>query len=103
MMAITMIHNDINNMYNQIEALIQKVPQRNHLFIIGEFNSKVGNLHVNYPNAIRKHTAGEYNARGQFLAEFCTRNKFIISNTQKRNNTLGHNQMAKLKTKLTSS
>ena len=73
---------DINNMYNQIEALIQKVPQRDHLFVMGDFNCKVGNLHVNYPNAIGKHTTGEYNARGELLAEFCTRNKLIISNTQ---------------------
>ena len=60
-------------MYNQIGALIKKVPQRDRIFVIGDFNFKVGNLDVNYPIAIGKHTTGEHNARGEFLAELCTR------------------------------
>ena len=73
---------DITDMYDQIETIIKNVPRRDHLFIMGDFNCKVGNLHVNYPDAIGKHTVGQANERGELLAEFCTRNNLVITNTK---------------------
>ena len=54
---------------------------------MGDFNCKVGGLHINYPDAVGKYTTGLYNNRGILLAEFCTRNNLTITNThfQKRN------------------
>ena len=56
------------NISDQIEELIKKVPMRDHLFVMGDFNCKVGNLHINYPGAIGKHTTGQSNERGELLA-----------------------------------
>ena len=72
---------DITDMYDQVEALVQNVPKRDHLFIMGDFNCKVGGLHTNYPDSIGKNTIGEANERGEMLAEFCARNNLVVTNT----------------------
>ena len=71
---------DVNILYDQIEAEIKRIPLRDHLFIMGDFNAKLGGLHTNYPTSIGKHTIGEYNERGELLAKFCARNKLVVTN-----------------------
>ena len=73
---------DIYDMYDQIENIVKDIPRRDHLFIMGDFNCKVGNLHIDYPVAIGKHTVGKGNERGELLAEFCTRNNLVVTNTR---------------------
>ena len=68
-------------MYDQVESLVQNFPKQDHLFIMGDFNCKVGGLHTNYPDSIAKHTIGEANKRGEMLAEFCARNNLVVTNT----------------------
>ena len=77
---------DVIAMYDQVQALVDKVPKRDHLFIMGDFNCKLGKLHVNFPGSIGKHTPGTANARGELLAKFCVANDLVVSNTffQKR-------------------
>ena len=74
-------------LYDEIELIIQAIPKRDYLYIMGDFNCKVGGLHINYPDAVGKYTTGLNNNRGILLAEFCTRNNLTITNThfQKRN------------------
>ena len=69
-------------MHDQIENIVKDIPRRDHLFIMGDFNCKVGNLHIDYPDAIGKHTVGKGNERGELLAEFCTRNNLVVTNTR---------------------
>ena len=78
---------NITDMYNQIEAVIDKVPKKDHLFIMGDFNAKLGDLNTDYPTAVGKHTTGKANERGELLAKFCTRNNLLVTYTQfqKRN------------------
>ena len=73
-------------MYDQIQAIVDNVPLRNHLFIVGDFNCKLDNLHLNYPDSIGKYTIGNANACGELLAKLCVRNNLIVTNTmfQKR-------------------
>ena len=52
---------DIYDMYDQIENIVKDIPRRYHLFIMGDFNCKVGNLHIDYPDAIGKDTVGKGN------------------------------------------
>ena len=73
---------DITDIYDQIEAVMDKVAKRDHLFIMGDFNAKLGDLNTDYPTAVRKHTTGKANERGELLATFCTRNNLIVTNTQ---------------------
>ena len=43
---------------------------------------QVGNLHINYPDAIGKYTIGKANERGELLAKFYTRNNLVVTNTR---------------------
>ena len=52
-------------MYDQIETILKNIPRRDHLFVMGDFNRKVGNLNIDYPDAIGKHTIGQANERGE--------------------------------------
>ena len=49
---------------------------------MGDFNCKLGNLHINYPDAIGKYTIGKTNERGELLTQFCTRNNLVVTNTR---------------------
>ena len=77
---------EVDNIYDQIQLIIDNTPKRDFLVLMGDFNAKVGGLHSMYPTCIGKHTIGESNARGVLLANFCLRNKLAITNTnfQKR-------------------
>ena len=72
---------DVIDLYDQIQVIIDRTPKRDHLIVMGDFNSKVGGLHTTYPSAIGKHTSGNYNSRGEILAKFCTQNNLIATNT----------------------
>ena len=60
--------------YDEIQGIIDKVPKKDHLFI-------VGNLHSSYPSCIGKHTIGTCNNRGLRLVDFCSSNNLYIINT----------------------
>ena len=77
---------DVEKLYDQIQKLIDNIPQRDSLFIMGDFNARVGGLHSTYPSCVGKHTIGYNNKRGERLASFCSANNFHITNTffQKR-------------------
>ena len=88
---------DIMEMYEEIEEIIRLVPKRDDLYVMGDFNCKVGDLHINYPEAVGKHTTGQSNTRANFLQNFAQE---IISQTpisRKENTTSGHHPMGKLR------
>ena len=72
---------EVNQLYDQIQDIINKTSKRDHLIIMGDFNPKVGNLNTNYPKAIGTHTIGQHNSRGESLAKFCTKNDLVATNT----------------------
>ena len=77
---------EVTELYEQVQTIVNDIPKRDHLFIMGDFNCKLGNLHNTYPNSIGKHTTGNYNPRGEQLAKFCASNNLVVTNTlfQKR-------------------
>ena len=72
---------EVDKLYDEIQGIIDKVPKRDHLFIMGDFNARVGNLHSSYPHCVGKHTIGAWNDRGVRLANFCSSNNLYITNT----------------------
>jgi len=77
---------EVEKLYNQIQELIDKIPRRDFVFIMGDFNARVGGLHSTHPHCVGKHTIGLSNDRGERLASFCSANNFHLTNTffQKR-------------------
>ena len=61
------------------EDLLELTPQKDVLFIIRDWNAKVGSLET--PGVTRKFGLGIRNEAGQRLIEFCQENALVIANT----------------------
>ena len=62
-----------------IYDLLERVPPRDILFIIGDWNAKVGSQEI--PGVTGKFGFGVQNESGQRLIEFCLENILVITNT----------------------
>ena len=74
---------DVIDFYNNLQDLIDSVASRDDLFVLGDFNSKVGGLKSTFPEVIGSFSNVKRgnNDRGLQLAEFCQKNQLYISNT----------------------
>ena len=65
--------------YEDLQDLLELTPPKNVLFIIGDWNAKVGSQET--PGVIGKFGLGVQNEAGQRLTEFCQENAQGIANT----------------------
>ena len=65
--------------YKDLRDLLELTPRKDVLFIIGDWNAKVGNQET--PGVTGKFGFGIWNEAGQRLIEFCQENALIIANT----------------------
>ena len=72
---------EILELYDNVQSIINDIPKRDHLFIMGDFHCKLGQLHNTFPSAIGKHTLSTANSRGKLLAQFCMKNNLLVTNT----------------------
>ena len=63
--------------YEDLQDLLQLTPKRDVLFIIGDWNAKVGSQEI--PGVTGKFGL-EYRMRWQRLTEFCLENALVIAN-----------------------
>ena len=61
------------------EDLLKLTPKKDVLFIIGDWNAKVGSQEI--PGVTGKFGFGVRNEAGQRLREFCQENALVIANT----------------------
>ena len=61
------------------EDLLELTPQKDVLFIIGDWNARVGSQEI--PGITGKFGLGVQNEAGQRLIEFCQENALVIANT----------------------
>ena len=61
------------------EDLLELTPKKDVLFIIGDWNAKVGSQEI--PGVTGKFGFGVRNEAGQRLREFCQENALVIANT----------------------
>ena len=62
-----------------LQDLLELTPQKDVLFIIGDWNAKVGSQDT--PEITDKFDFGVQNEAGQNLREFCQENTLVIANT----------------------
>ena len=62
-----------------LQALLELTPPKDALFIIGDWNAKVGSQET--PGITGKFGLGVQNEAGQRLIEFCQENTPVIANT----------------------
>ena len=65
--------------YEDLQDLLELTSKRDVLFIIGDWNSKVGSQET--PGIGGKFGLGVQNEAGQRLIEFCQENALVIANT----------------------
>ena len=65
--------------YEDLQDLLELTPNKDVLFITGDWNAKVGSQET--PGVTGKFGLGVQNEAGQSLIEFCQENARIIANT----------------------
>ena len=65
--------------YGDLQDLFELTPKRDVLFIIGDWNTKVGSQET--PRVTGKFSLGIWNEVGKSLTEFCQENALVIANT----------------------
>ena len=65
--------------YEDLQDLLELTPQKDVLFIIGDWNAKVGSKKT--PGVTGKFGLGMWNEAGQRLTEFCQEKALVIANT----------------------
>ena len=92
----------LEQFYEDLQDLLELTPQKDVLFIIGDWIAKVGSQET--PGVTGKFGLGIQNEAGQRLIEFCQENILVIANTLSNNtredSTHGHHQMVNTKIRL---
>ena len=70
---------EVEWLYEDLQDLVELIPQKDVLFIIGDWNAKVGSQET--PGATGKFGLGMRNETGQRLIGFCQENALVIANT----------------------
>ena len=73
---------EVERFYENLQDLLELIPQKDVLFIIGDWNAKVGSQETR--GVTEKSGIGVRNDVGQRLIEFCQENTLVIANTLKR-------------------
>ena len=70
---------EVEQFYEDLQDLLELTPKEDVLFIIGDWNAKVGSQET--PEVMGKFGLGVQNEAGQRLTEFCQENALVIANT----------------------
>ena len=70
---------EVELFYEGLQDLLELTPQKDVLFIIGDWNAKVGSQEI--PGVTGKFVLGVQNEAGQRLREFCQKSALIIANS----------------------
>ena len=70
---------EVERLYEDLQDLLELTPKKDVLFIIGDWNEKVGSQET--PGIIGKFGLGVQNEAGQRLIEFCQEHTLVIANT----------------------
>ena len=79
---------EIEQFCEDLQDLLKLTPQKDVLFIIGDWNAKVGSQET--PGVTGKFGLGVWNEAGQRLIEFCQENALVIANALFRQHKRRH-------------
>ena len=92
---------EVERFYEDLQDLLELTPQKDVLFIIGDWNAKVGSQET--PAVTGRFGLGIRNEAGQRLIEFSQENALVIQHTPnntREDSTHGHDQMVNTKIRL---
>ena len=70
---------EVEQFYEDLQDLLELTPEEDVLFIIGDWNAKVGSQETS--EVMGKFCLGVQNEAGQRLIDFCQENALVIANT----------------------
>ena len=70
---------EVESFYEDLQDLSELTPQKGILFLMGDWNAKVGSQEI--PGVTGRFGLGVQNKAGQRLIEFCQENALVIANT----------------------
>ena len=70
---------EVEQFYEDLQDLLELIPKKDVLFIIGDWNAKVGSQEI--PGVTGKFSLGVQNEAGQRLTDFCQEDALVIANT----------------------
>ena len=70
---------EVEQFYEDLQDLLEITPKKDVLFVIGDWNAKVGSQEI--PGVTGKFGLGVQNEAGQKLIESCQENALVIANT----------------------
>ena len=70
---------EVERLYEDLQDLLELTPQKDVLFIIGDWSAKVGSQEM--PGVTGRFGLGVQNEAGQRLTEFCQENALVIADT----------------------
>ena len=70
---------EVERFYEDLQDLLELTAKKDVLFIIGDWNAKVGSQET--PGVTGKFGLGIQNEAGQRIIEFCQENALVIANT----------------------
>ena len=70
---------EVERFYEDLQDLLELTPKEDVLFIIVDWNAKVGSQET--PGVTGKFGLGKWDEAGQRLIEFCQENALVIANT----------------------
>ena len=70
---------EVERFYEDLQDLLELTPQKDVLFIIGDWNAKAGSQET--PGVTGKFGLGMWNEARQTLIEFCQENALVIANS----------------------
>ena len=92
---------EVEQLYEELQDILELTPKKDVLFIIGDWNARVGSQET--PGGIGKFGLGIWNEAGQRLIEFCQENALLItssSNNTREDSIHGHHQMVNTEIRL---
>ena len=92
---------EVERFYEDLQDLLELTPKKDVLFIIGDWNAKVGSQET--PGVTGKFGLGVRSEAGQRLIEFCQENTLVISpssNNTRVDSTHGHHRMVNTEIRL---
>ena len=94
---------EIERFYEDLQDLLELTPKKDVLFIIGDWNAKVGSQET--PGITGKFGPGIWNEAGLKLRKFCQENMLVVANTLSNNaredsTHHGHHQRVNTKIRL---
>jgi len=72
---------DKSNFYAQLQAVVDKVPRRDMLILMGDMNAKVGSDNTDGKQVMGRHGISDRNENGEMLIDFCALNDLVIGGT----------------------